>query len=279
MIKSKRRLPIGLYIKYTITIILALLFLAPFVWMLALSIKTLANFYDFPPKLWVSHPQWSNFIDVLKQYSLFRFLLNSLFVSTTITLLQLILASMAAFAFAVLSFRGKNALFMTFLLSLMIPGTVILIPLFLVTQKLGLLDSYKGLILPFLFTGYGIFMLRQFFMSLPRDFFEAARMDGCSYFGIYARIYIPLSKPALATLGTLAFMSFYNSLLWPLVSTNSEKLKTIPVGIAGLVGQNNYIYPHLVMAGTTIMVIPGILIFMFLQRYFIQGVVMSGIKG
>lgn len=247
--------------------------------MLSLSLKGLDEFYLYPPRLWPASIQWSNYAEVLKQLPLLRYLANSLVVATSITALQLLFASAAAFAFAVLSFRGKGMMFSLFLSSMMIPGTVILIPLFLITHQLGMLDTYAGLIIPFLFSGYGVFMLRQFFLSLPRDFYEAARMDGCGFFGVYAKIYLPLSVPALATLGTLAFISFYNSLLWPLVAVNSDELKTIPVGVAGLVGQYDYITPHLVMAGAAIMVIPAVLIFIFFQRYLVNGFVMSGIKG
>ncbi|MBP1992076.1 carbohydrate ABC transporter permease [Paenibacillus eucommiae] len=244
-----------------------------------MSLKGLDEFYIFPPKLLPAVPQWSNFVEVFKQLSLLRYLGNSLFVSTTTTVLQLVLASSAAFAFAVLTFRGKAFLFALFISSMMVPGSVVLIPLFMITQKLGMIDSYLGLILPMLFSGYGVFMIRQFFLGLPRDFYEAARLDGCSNLGVFVRIYLPLSVPALATLGTLAFISFYNSLLWPLIVINSEELKTIPIGIAGLVGQYGFITPHLVMAGAAIMVVPALLVFLFFQRFLINGFVMSGVKG
>jgi multiple sugar transport system permease protein len=257
---------------------LAILFLLPFVWLFALSVKSLDNFYTYPPQLFTPNPQWSNFSEVLEKFSLLRYFGNSLLVSFISSLLQLALSTTAAFAFAVLHFKGKNTLFMFFLSSMMVPGTVILIPLFLIVQQLGLINSYGGMILPFIFTGYGIFMIRQFFMSLPRDFFEAARMDGCGYLMIFLKIYLPLSKPALATLGTLSFMNFYNSLLWPLIVINDDEMKTIPVGIAGLVGVNAS-YPHLIMAGAALTIIPGILIFILLQRYFVSGFVMSGVKG
>jgi multiple sugar transport system permease protein len=273
-----RKISPGTALQYAVTILLACIMLLPFVWMVALSLKTLGSFYEYPPRLLTKNPQWSNFMTVLDQFSLFRYFWNSLFVALAIAGLQVIFASMAAFAFAVMRFRGSHLLFMSFLASMMFPVTVILLPLFLVVRELGLIDTYGGLILPFVFTGYGIFMIRQFFLSLPRDYFEAARMDGCSYFGVYARIYLPLSRTALVTLGTIAFMYFYNLLLWPLVTVNSEHLKTIPIGIAGLVGQNSS-YPHLIMAGTTITVIPGLIIFVILQRYFVRGIVMSGIKG
>jgi multiple sugar transport system permease protein len=164
------------------------------------------------------------------------------------------------------------------LASMMIPGTVILIPLFKIVQALKLIDTYAGLILPFVFTGYGTFMMRQFFRGLPRELYAAARVDGAGYWTIYTQIYLPLAKPALATLGTLAFVFFWNSLLWPLVATNSDVMKTVPVGMSGLVAQNSG-YPHLIMAGATITVLPGLVLFLLMQRYYTQGFVMSGVKG
>lgn len=270
---------VGLLCKYAVIALLSVLFAAPFVWMLSLSLKSMAEIYEYPPRLLPRSLKWSNYSEVLQQLSLFRYLGNSLFVSIATALLQLVLATTSAFALAVLSFRGKSFLFSLFLASMMVPGTVILIPLFLICQKLGLIDSYAGLILPFLFSGYGIFLIRQFFLGLPRDYFEAARLDGSGYFGIYMNIYLPLSVPALATFGTLSFISFYNSLLWPLVAVNSEGLKTISVGVAMLVGQYDYITPHLVMAGAAIMVVPAIVVFLFFQRFLIRGIVMSGVKG
>jgi len=265
-------------LKYVVLVPLALIFVMPFIWMVALSVKNLGNFYEYPPQLLTPQPAWSNYNQVLEQFSLFRYLLNSLIVAGTITALQLVTASMAGFAFAMLSFRGKHAIFMLFLASMMIPGTVILIPLFKVVLTLRLIDRYSGLILPFMFTGYGTFLMRQFFRSLPRELFAAARIDGANYFQIYWTIFLPLARPVLASLGTLAFVAFWNSLLWPLVATNSDEMKTIAVGIAGLVGQNAS-YPHLIMAGATIAVMPTIALFIVLQRYFTQGFVMSGMKG
>jgi ABC-type glycerol-3-phosphate transport system permease component len=267
-----------LMMKYIFICLLAAVFLLPFIWMIAFSLKSAANFAQYPPSLLVSDPQWSNFLEVLNKFSLFRYFLNSLLVSTAISVLQVITASMAGFAFAMLAFRGKTVLFTTFLSSLMIPSTVILIPLFLVVRNMGLIDSYLGLILPFIFTGYGIFMMRQFFMSLPKDFFHAGMVDGCGIFRTYWKIYLPLAKPSVITLGTLAFIFYWNTLLWPLISTNNNDLKTIPVGIAGLVGENMSL-PHLVVAGATISVLPGLILFLALQRYYTQGYVMTGVKG
>jgi multiple sugar transport system permease protein len=246
--------------------------------MFSLSFKTLDGFYEYPPKLLTKHPQWSNFTDVLEKFSLFRYLFNSIFVSLLASFLQLLLSATAAFSFAVLYFKGRDTLFMLFLSSMMIPGTVILIPLFYVVQKLELINTYAGIFLPFIFTGYGVFMMRQFFLSLPRDFFEAARIDGGGYLRIFLSIYLPLSKPALATLGMLSFMSFYNTLLWPLIVINDNDMKTIPVGIAGLVGVNTT-FPHLIMAGATLTILPALILFFALQRFFINGFIMSGVKG
>lgn len=278
MVNVHLRSSFVLTFQYAVLVVLAIVFVAPFVWMVALSVRDLATYYLYPPRLLVPDPHWSNYIEVLDRLSLFQYLLNSVIVSSAIALLQLLTASMAGFAFATLSFKGRETLFMLFLANMMIPGAVILIPLFFVVRQLGLIDTYAGLILPFMFTGFGIFMMRQFFRSIPYDFFAAARVDGAGYGRIYWQIYLPLARPALATLGTLTFVFFWNTLLWPLVATNSDNLRTIPVGIANLVSQD-ISYPHLIMAGATIAIVPALLVFLTLQRYLIQGFVMSGVKG
>lgn len=265
-------------LKYGITLILAAVFLLPLAWMMALSVKSFGQFYDYPPTFFTTVPQWQNFYQVLDEFHLGRYLLNSIVVSTAIAGLQIVTASSAGFAFATLTFRGRRVLFMLFISSMMVPGAVILIPLFLIAQRLGMVDTYAGLIIPFIFTGYGIFLMRQFFLGIPRDLFDAAIVDGASFYRVYASIYLPLAKPAIATLFTLAFVFFWNTLLWPVVIINSDQLKTIPVGVAGLVGFNNS-FPHLVMAGATLMILPALVLFLILQRYFMRGFIMSGIKG
>lgn len=275
---SAKSTPTLLMLKYVIILVLAAIFLLPLVWMIALSLKSFGEFYDYPPTFFTDAPQWNNFFQVLDEFHLGRYLLNSVIVSAAIAGGQIITASTAGFAFATLHFTGKRILFLVFLSSMMVPGAVILIPLFLIAQRLGMVDTYAGLIIPFVFTGYGIFLMRQFFLGIPRDLFDAAIVDGASFYRVYANIYMPLAKPAIATLFTLAFVFFWNTLLWPVVIINSDSLKTIPVGVAGLVGFNNS-FPHLVMAGATLMILPALALFLILQRYFMRGFIMSGIKG
>jgi len=265
--------------RYLIATLAGVLVLVPFVWMIALSVKGIDTYYQYPPSLLTSNPRWENYTEVLFSYSLMRYLANSIFTTLAVTFLQLLVTSLASFAFAILAFKGRQTLFATFLATMMVPGAVMLIPLFIVVKQLGWVNSYYALIIPFAFGGYGIFMLRQFFLGLPRALFEAARIDGCSYFGMYWRICLPLSGPALATLGSLCFMNFYNELLWPLVVINSDALKTVPVGIAGLTGQETAA-PNLIMAGVTLSVVPSIIIFLSLQRFLVRGMSFSSsVKG
>lgn len=258
---------------------LAAAFLLPFVWMIALSVKSVGDFYRYPPTLTTDNPQWSNFTTVLLDFSLLRYLVNSLFTTLAAALLQVACASLAAFAIAVLAFRGKGQIFALFLASLMVPGTVIIIPLFIVVNTIGWVDSYAALIIPFAFSGFGIFLLRQFFLSIPRDVFDAARIDGASTFRLYWNICLPLSGPALSTLFVMTFVAFWNSLLWPLIVINDDAKKTLPVGIVGLSTAQSA-NPQLVMAGVTIAVVPAVLLFLFLQRYLMRGLVLSsGLRG
>lgn len=265
--------------RYLIAAVLAAAFLLPFVWMVALSVKSVGDFYRYPPTLTTDNPHWSNFATVLLDFSLLRYLGNSLFTTLAATLLQLICASMAAFAIVVLSFRGKSKIFGIFLGSMMVPSMVIIIPLFIVVNRLGWVDSYAALIIPFAFSGFGIFLLRQFFLSIPRDLFDAARIDGANTFRLYWNICLPLARPALSTLFALHFVAFWNSLIWPLIVINDDAKKTLPVGIVGLSTAQSA-NPNLVLAGVTIAVVPAVILFLLLQRYLMRGLVLSsGLRG
>jgi multiple sugar transport system permease protein len=269
----------GILTRYTLLILTGLLFLFPFLWMLSGSIKTLGSYYVRPPELIPANPAWKNYLWVLERINLERHTLNSIIVAGSISFLQFVTSSTAAFAFAALRFPGKKILFSIVLGTLMIPATVVLIPLFKVVHAFGLVNTYAGLIIPFMFTGFGIFLLRQFFLSLPKDLFAAATVDGASYFRIFSTIYIPLALPGFATLITLAFISHFNQLLWPLIITSTDSMMVLAVRLVSFISFDRTMEPDLIMAAAAVCVVPSLVIFVAFQRLYVRGYVMSGLKG
>jgi len=252
--------------------------LFPFLWMIATSLKSDSQVLVYPPA-WIPNPVvWGNYAEVTRLLPFGRFLLNTTVVAVTVTVLELFTSSLAGYAFARLRFPGRDKLFLLYLGTLMIPGQVTIIPNFLLISWLGWVDTYMALILPAAFSAFGTFLLRQFFMSIPAELEHAARIDGCSFFGIYRYIILPLSGPALATLAVFAFMTQWNAFLWPLIVTNKETMRTLTVGIRyfgdDAPGQFNYL-----MAGTVMSLIPILALFLLLQRYFVRGIAMTGLGG
>jgi len=206
------------------------------------------------------------------------FYLNSLLVAVAVTLGTLVTSALAAFAFARLEFPGRNALFLTYLSTLMVPFVVTMIPIFALLKLLRLTDTYLALIVPVMFSAYGTFLLRQFFLAIPRDLEDAARLDGCGHLGVLRHVILPLSKPALATLGTFTFLGTWNSFMWPLIVINSEEKMPLMVGLYAFMGEYSAQW-HLLMAASVMVMVPVILVFILGQRYFIEGIVLSGMKG
>ncbi len=269
---------IQLVAAYTALGIGSLWALFPFLWMISTSLKSDSQVLIYPP-VWIPNPPvWSNYAEVVRLVPFARFLMNTIIVSVTVTILELITSSFAAYAFARLRFPGRDKLFLLYLGTLMIPGQVTIIPNFLLMSWLGWVDTYAALIIPAAFSAFGTFLLRQFFLSIPPELEQAARMDGASYFQTYRHIILPLSGPALATLAVFAFMTQWNAFLWPLIVTNKEVMRTLTVGIRyfgdDAPGQFNYL-----MAGTVMSIIPILLVFLFLQRYFVRGVALTGMGG
>jgi len=251
----------------------------PFVWMFLSSLKTDAEIFIFPPRLLPEVPLWSNYQAVMDSMPFGWFIFNSFKISSLAVLGQLLSCSLAAYAFARIKFPGRETAFVIWLACLMIPYQVNLIPQYVLFRSFGWLDTHYPLIVPNFFGGvFGTFLLRQFFLTLPSELEDAARIDGCSRFGIYWRIFLPLSKPALATLAVFVFMSNWNNLLGPVVYLSSYDKMTLTVGLAFFRGQYNTQWA-LLMAGAVISVIPIMIIYAAAQRYFVQGVVLSGIKG
>ena len=242
----------------------------PFVWMLSGAFKDALEAVKMPPQLIPSRFNLDNFINIMKYFPIDRFLLNSIFVAVITVALQLLFCSMAAFVFAKIRFRGREFLFLVYLITLMIPIQVTMTPLFIVFSKLQLNDTYLGLILLGVFSAFGTFLLRQHIMTVSDSLMEAAFIDGASYFRVFFQIILPLSKPALATLGVLAFMNTWNSYLWPLIIINSTELMTLPLGLTKLIGRWSTEW-NILMAGNVVSFIPMLLVYIFAQNYLIKG--------
>lgn len=274
---------VRLGLSYTLLGLGAALMVLPFVWMVSTSLKSPADIFVYPPK-WIPNPVvWGNYAEVVRILPFGRYLLNTTFVAVSITLLQLLVASLAAYGFARLRFPGRDLLFIAYLATLMVPIQVTLIPNFLIVRTLGWIDTYQGLIVPQIFGGspssaFSTFLLRQFFLGIPRELEDAARIDGASSFDIYRRIILPLSGPALATVGVFTFTGQWNNFLWPLIVVNDADLRTLTVGLRALVGQYTIQY-HLLMAGTVLALAPMVAVFLLAQRYFVRGIAVTGLAG
>lgn len=258
----------------------AAIMLVPIVWMLSTSLKPSDAILTLPPKLVPDHPTLGSYRAVIEAFPMMRVFLNSLLVAVATTVGQLVLSAMAGYAFARFEFRGRDALFFLYLATLMVPLVVRVTPLFIIVRELGWTDSYAGLIVPPMFSAFGTFLMRQFFLDLPRELEEAAVIDGASTFTMFTRVIVPLAGPAFATLGIFAFMASWNDFLWPLLIVSDTKFMTLPLALATLQG----LYPgqtqwNLVMAGTVISVVPMIVVFVLAQRWVIQGITASGLKG
>jgi multiple sugar transport system permease protein len=253
-----------------------LLVLAPFIVMLLVSL--------FPKEAFLQRSfNWEqislrNYLETFTVVPFARFYLNSLIVATCTTLLQIVTASLAAFAFARMRFRGRDGIFLLYLAALMIPFQVTMIPNFVLIRFLRWYNSYQALILPAAFSAFSTFLLRQYYRGIPLDLDEAARMDGASSWRIWWQIVMPLSGPVLATLAIFNFQTTWNDFLWPLVITNTDAMRTIPVGLSSFQGQYSTEW-HLLMAGSVVALLPVLLIYILAQRWFVQGITLSGIGG
>jgi len=255
----------------------AVTMVAPFVWMVSSSLKKNLEVFHIPPTLIPAVPQWHNYIEIFKVVPYSRWFFNSTFIAATQTVLYLFVASLAGYTFSRLRFPGREAIFTLYLATLMVPGEVTLIPKFILMKELHLIDTFAAVILPGVFNAYGVFLLRQFFMTLPDSLEEAAILDGASYFRIYWNIILPLAGPALATLGLFSFMGAWNDFLWPLIVINSENMKPLSVGLASFHGLYETNWPYL-MAASTVALIPIVIIFIVAQKYFVQGIALTGLK-
>ncbi|WP_257958652.1 carbohydrate ABC transporter permease [Bacillus sp. V3-13] len=251
--------------------------LLPFLWMVSTSLKNQGATMVFPPEFIPKNATFQNYQEVTVAFPMLQFLANSLIVAVLTTLGQLLLCSMAAYAFARMNFWGRDKLFLLYLATMMVPSQVTMIPQFILMKNFGWLDTYQALIIPGLFSVFGTFLLRQAFLSIPRELEEAAFMDGANHFSVFWRVILPLSKPTLATLGIFSFMQSWNNYLWPLIVINDKSIATLPLGLSLLQGRWETDW-NLMMAGVVISVLPILAVYLFAQKYFIQGMTMSGMK-
>jgi len=263
---------------YGVLLFLAISMLLPFLWMIGTSLMTNLEVYQYPPKFFPSDVRWSNFPEAMQLQPFARFFLNTAIVAGASVLGQLLFCSMAAYAFARLRFIGRDRLFALYLGTMMIPAIVTIIPAFLLINAFGWINTYWALFTPTISSVWGIFLLRQFFMTIPRDLEDAARIDGASEFSIFWKVILPLSKPALATLAIFAFMGSWKDFLWPLLVTNRLDMRTVEVGIANFTTIYTTDWPHQ-MAAAVVVMLPIVIVFLIAQKYFVRGITMTGLKG
>jgi multiple sugar transport system permease protein len=275
---ASRRALTGRALTYTVLVAGLIVWVLPFVWMLLGSVKTQSEILQRPPTWLPQQITWENFAQWFGPLDIGRFFTNSIVVALLTVLGNLVFCSMVGYALAKMDFPGKKVLFAVVLITLMVPGIVTFVPLFVMVSSFGLTSSYAALILPFVTTPLGVFLMRQFMLGIPDELLEAARIDGAGELRIFARVVMPLCGPPLATLGILTFLASWNNFLWPLVAAQSEDMYTLPVAISlYATGQNATDY-GLLLAGSVLVIAPIILLFVFLQRYFIQGVATTGLK-
>lgn len=256
----------------------SVIMLLPFLWMLSTSLKLPREIFTYPP-IWIPTTlAWENYSRTVTIMPFGRFYLNSLVVAFAITFLQLLTASLAAFAFARMRFWGRQGLFLLYLATLMIPFHVMLIPNFILMRFLGWYDTYQALILPPAFSALSTFLLRQYFLGLPMELDEAARIDGASSLRIWWQIILPLSGPVMAALTIFIFLNAWNDFLWPLVVTSSLEMRTLPVGLTAFQGQFKVEW-HLLMAGAVIAMVPVLVVYILAQKKFVEGITLAGLGG
>ena len=263
---------------YTILVLGAAFILLPFLWMISTSLKPDNEVLLMPPKWIPSALQWKNYVDAFKAVPFFTYLKNSIVVTVAITSCELITTILAAFAFTQLEFKGKNLLFMLLVATMMVPGEILTIPNFVTLARLGWIDSYKAMVAPWATSVFSIFLLRQQFASIPQSYYKAARMDGCSDLRYLFTVMVPMSRPTIVSVALLKIINSWNSYLWPLISTNSREMRTLPVGLAYFSTEAGTDYNTL-MAFSLMIITPTILVYLFTQKYIIQGVSKTGLKG
>ncbi len=256
----------------------AVVMLVPFLWMILTSFKTYKETIAVPlvwiPEVW----QWQNYLEVLVKFDFVRYYINTIIVTLTTVFFMMLFSSMAAFAFARLNFPFKNLIFSCLLVIFMVPAQLTMIPKYLIINQLHWVDTLKGIVIPNIFSVYSMFMLRQFFAGLPGEIEDAGKIDGCSYPRLFWNISLPLCKSGIVAMTVLNLLWAWNELLWPLIATNTDKLRVLSVGMATLQGQHSTDYPLLMAAGVMAL-IPMLIVYIIGQKYFITGIAFTGVKG
>lgn len=265
-------------ILYAVLIALALVMLVPFVWMLSASFKLDKDVFIFPIQWIPENPRWQNYVDIWHKIPLSKFVLNTVKLTLIVTFLQLLTSSFAAYAFAKLQFKGKNTLFLAYITTIAVPWQVYMVPQFMMMRSFGLADTHLAIICLQAFSAFGVFMMKQFYEGIPTELCEAARIDGMTEYQIWYRVMLPLSKPALSTLTIFTFVNTWNDFLGPLIYLTTESKKTLQLGLRMFISQFGSEY-GLIMAASVLSLIPVLIVFLSLQKYFVEGVAASGVKG
>ncbi len=267
-----------LVIKYIVLSAGAIIMLFPFYWALSTSFRELRDILFDPYSLVPRNPTFANYLSIFNKAPFGRYLLNSLIVASATAFLQITTASLSAFAFARMKFRGREIIFIVFLATMMIPQQILMIPQYIVVMRLGMGNSYAGLVLPYAATAISIFFLRQFFRTIPKDLEDAAIIDGCGPLRILLNVFIPLAKPAIATLSVFAFMWSWNNYFWPLLIIDSTEMRTIQLGLALFRTEGGIQWGEF-MAGTVVATLPILIVYFIAQKQFIKGITLTGMKG
>jgi len=260
-------------------VVAAVVFLFPFFWMLSTALRLDREVFSVPPRLLPGTVHWFNFVEAWRYLPFGTFFFNSAFVAGSITCIVLVVSSLAGYAFARLKFPGRSSLFVVYLATLMVPQAVIVIPLFLMMSAFGWIDSYQALIIPMAFSSFGTFLMRQFFLTIPQELEDAARIDGASHLRILTTVFLPLSMPAIGLLALFTFTGQWNAFLWPLIVVNGPEHATLPLGLTLFQGQQGTQWNYM-MAGATISMLPGLFLTILMHRYIFRGIAIgSGFGG
>ncbi|MEM1552141.1 MAG: carbohydrate ABC transporter permease [Candidatus Bathyarchaeia archaeon] len=263
---------------YTILFVGAGVMVLPFIWMLLSAFKTDYDVFAYPPRWLPSHWEIGNFEKVFKIVPFAWYYFNSMFVTSMITIGQVSLSILAAYALARLNFPLKTMIFIVILSTLMMPFEVTIIPAFMIAYRLKWIDSYQGLIVPFLFNAFSIFFLKQYFETVPKDLEDAAKIDGCSLFGILWHVIVPNTRPAIGTITLFTFLTHWRDYLWPLIITNSTRLRTLPIGLKYLIGEGGSQY-NLMMAAAVLATVPVLLVYIIAEKQFVRSMTFTGLRG
>ena len=278
MVTTKKSSIFGKIIIYALLLCLAFLMLVPFAWMLSASVKYNKDVFSFPMKWIPDELVWENYATIWTRIPLLTFILNTFKLTIVVTILQVLTSSFAAYAFSKLHFKGRNVLFLGYIGTIAVPWQAYMVPQFMMMRMFHLNNTHLAIILLQAFSAFGVFLMRQFYEGIPNELCEAARIDGLSEYGIYRRIMLPLSLPAISTLVIFTFVTTWNDYLGPLIYLNSTELKTVQLGLRMFITQYSS-ESNLIMAASVVSLIPVLIVFLSLQKYFVQGVASSGLKG